>query len=75
MDSVRRYFRLPKTQIAYVRFITEAYDGLVQVKSLPGRGEIEWIIPESQLEQAEALIRALEKEVGLVDIEKPDDWP
>jgi hypothetical protein len=58
-----------------VRFTVEAYEGLAQVTSLPGRGEMEWRIPEGLLAAAEALSRALELEAGLVPIPRPPDWP
>jgi len=69
------YYRLPLSQIAYVRFIVESYDGLAQVTSLPGRGEMEWIVPGGMVAVADALARALSDEVGLVAIPRPEDWP
>lgn len=76
MEEIKHlYFRLPKEQISYVRFLVEAYDGIAQVSSLPGRGEIEWIIPLSQWDNAQSLINAIKDEIGLVPIEKPTDWP
>ena len=44
-ECCQLFFRLPREQIAYVRFIVESYEGLAQVTSLPGRGEMEWLIP------------------------------
>jgi hypothetical protein len=73
--SLRRYYRLPKEEIAFIRFIVEAYDGLAQVTSLPGRAEMEWVIPEELIEQAEALAVSLAKEIPLVPIPRPEDWP
>lgn len=69
------YFRLPPKDIAYVRFIVESYEGLAQVTSLPGRGEMEWIVPTSLLPEAESLAAALSQEISLVRIEPPSDWP
>ena len=67
---------MPATpQIAYVRFIIEAYDGLAQVTSLPGRGEMEWLVPDELIAQAEALASALAEEAGLTPIPRPEDWP
>ncbi len=71
----RYYFRLPLSQIAYARFIVESYEGLAQVTSLPGRGEMEWIVPLGMVALADALARALGHEVGLVAIPRPEDWP
>jgi hypothetical protein len=73
-ECTRRYFRLPLAQISYVKFVVEAYEGLAQVSSRPGRGEMEWVVPPGLEQQAEALARALEAEAGLVPIAPPDDW-
>jgi len=70
-----RYFRVPLGEIAYVRFIVESYEGLAQVTSLPGRAEMEWIVPEEMIGPAEALAEALSREVALVAIPRPPDWP
>jgi hypothetical protein len=71
---VRLYFRVEASQIGYIRFIVESYEGLAQVTSLPGRAQLEWIVPRSLLPQAEALARALAAETLLVPIERPEDW-
>jgi hypothetical protein len=70
----RRYFRLPLEQIAYVRFIVESYEGLAQVTSLPGRAEMEWVVPTALAPLADSLARALALEAGLTAIARPDDW-
>lgn len=72
---LRRYFRLPRENIAYVRFVVEAYEGLALVSSPPSRGEMEWFVPVALAEQADELARALETEAGLVSITRPQDWP
>jgi hypothetical protein len=71
----RLYYRVPLDQIAYVRFVVEAYDGLAQVTSLPGRAEMEWRVPDSMLAAAEKLAGSLADEAGLVPIPRPPDWP
>jgi hypothetical protein len=73
--TLQRYFRLPIEEIAYVRFVVEAYEGLAQVTSLPGRAEMEWRIPEGLIAAAEELAGALAVEVGLAPIPRPPDWP
>jgi len=71
----RRYFRVPLDQIAYVRFVVESYEGLAQVTSLPGRAEMEWVVPAAFAEVAGSLAHALAEEAGLVPIARPADWP
>jgi hypothetical protein len=72
---VRFYFRVPVEQIAYVRFVVESYEGLAQVTSLPGRTDMQWLVPIEHRSTAEALARALASEVQLVPIPCPPDWP
>jgi hypothetical protein len=57
-----------------VRFVVEAYDGLAQVTSRPGRAEMEWLVPPGQEREAQRLARALQREAGLTPIPRPQDW-
>jgi hypothetical protein len=71
-----RFFRLPVTEIGYVRMIVEAYDGLATVRSNgSSRGEIEWLVGEGLEAEADELAARLAAEVGLMAIERPSDWP
>ena len=70
-----RYYRVPVSEIGYVRMIVESYDGLAVVRSLAGgRGEIEWLLGEGMEEEAEELAERLRAEVGLCPIARPGDW-
>ena len=72
----RRFFRVPLEEIAYVRAVLEGYDGLAVLRSPdPRRGEVEWLIGEGLEDDADALLRVLEKEAGLIEIPQPPDWP
>ena len=64
-QCVRWVFRLSRRHIAYVRFVLEAYEGLAQMTSEPGRAEVTWTVPASQVVAARALATALRAEVGL----------
>jgi len=70
-----RYFRVPLSEIAYVRMIVEAFDGLAVVRSLSSsRGEIEWIIGEGMEAEAEEVAQRLAQLTGMCPIERPADW-
>lgn len=71
----RIFFRIPLPAITHVRFVLEAHEGLAQMTSLPGRGEILWIVPQKQLADALDLAAALAVELPLVRIPPPPDWP
>lgn len=50
--------------------VVEAYEGLaVVVSPRAGSGLIEWWVAPGREEEADALARALEKEVGLVPVD------
>jgi hypothetical protein len=71
-----RFFRIHPPQIGYVRAIVEAYDGLAVVHAPdPKRGEIEWLVGDGLEAEAEVLIRRLGREAGLIEIDRPVDWP
>jgi hypothetical protein len=70
-----RFFRVPVSQIGYVRAIIEGYDGVAQVFAPDwNRGEIEWRIAAGQEHEADAIAARLAKEADLQDIERPAGW-
>jgi hypothetical protein len=70
-----RYYRVPLSEIGYVRMIVESYDGLAVVRSLGGgRGEIEWLLCDGLEAEADQLAERLRDEVGLCPIARPHDW-
>ncbi len=71
-----RFYRVPLEQIAYVRAIVEAYDGVALIFSPAARrGEIEWQIGEGLEDEASTIARRLMREAGLIEIARPGDWP
>lgn len=70
-----RYFRVPLAEIAYIRMIVEAFDGLAVVRSLcDSRGEIEWLIGEGLEAEADEVARRLQVLTGMCPIDRPADW-
>lgn len=72
--TLHLFFEVPRHAIGYVRFIVEAYEGLAQVRSMPRRNLVEWIVPIGLVEQSRLLANALQNEVGLKAIDPPADW-
>jgi uncharacterized protein DUF4911 len=71
-----RFFRVHPPEIGYVRAIVEAYDGLAVVLAPdPKRGEIEWLIGDGLEAEADALVTRLQREAGIIEIDRPADWP
>jgi len=69
---LKRYYRLPPQQIAWLRFVLESYDGLAFVRSLDGRlGLVEVAYPPSRRHDAETLLDSLGRDVPLEQVEPP----
>lgn len=69
----KRYYRVPRSQIAYLRFILESYDGLAFMSTLDNReARIEISYPPSRQADAEGLLVALAGEVEMTEVSAPD---
>lgn len=75
-DLVKRYFRLPRRHIGYLRFILESYDGLAFVSTLQAQdGLIVITCPVSRFEDTDRLIGALAGELDMLELAAPDIEP
>jgi len=71
---IKRYYRLPAQQIAWLRFVLESYDGLAFVRSLDGRrGLVEVAYPPSRGADAERLLASLAREALLEEVDPPPE--
>lgn len=69
---VKRCFRVDRSQIAYLRFILEGYDGLVFLRTLDPRAAlVEAAYAPSSRRDAEALLAALVDECTMSEA----PWP
>ncbi len=65
----KRFFRISRTQIAYLRFILESYDGLAFVRTLDSREAIvEIAYPLLRTRDAEELLEALATGIDLAEL-------
>jgi hypothetical protein len=64
----KKYFRLPRKQIGFLRFILESYDGLAFARTLDSRlALVEIAYPPSR----QALITSLAEDLALEEAEAP----
>lgn len=64
-----RYFRVERRDIAYFRFILDAYEGFATLSTLDAQqGLVVLSIPESQSDAVEALLAALGREISLEEV-------
>jgi hypothetical protein len=69
---LKRYYHVPRTEIGYLRFILESYDGLAFMRTIdPRAGLIEVAHPHSRKEDVEDLLLALSTEVSMEEAPAP----
>ena len=72
----RRYYRMPKAEIAYLRYTLESYDGLAYQRTLDSAsGLVEILWPRERSEDVEALLAALSEELDWREVAPPDVVP
>lgn len=68
----RRYLKIDRADIAYLRFTLEAYDGLGFFRTVDNEAAIvELSFPPSQGTVVEALLSALQEECPLIEVPQP----
>jgi hypothetical protein len=66
------YFLLPRSEIGFLRFILESYDGLGFARTLdPRQGLVEIAFPASRRLDVERLLGALAGEIGIKEVPAP----
>ena len=64
MKTTERYYRVDRRQIAFIKFIFEAYDGIAGIRTTdPVKGIIKLHIAPGCQEQVEQVLRDLKKEI------------
>jgi hypothetical protein len=68
-----RYFRVDRRDIAYFRFILEAYEGLSVLSTVDASaGVVVVTIADDFVHDVDDLITALGREIGLTEITQPE---
>ena len=71
MECIRKYYRVERKEIAYLRFILEAYDGIALLETIdPRKGLVVLHIPPECEKDVETLLEGLS---GELMIEKSDE--
>jgi hypothetical protein len=68
-----RYFKVDRSQHAYLTFIVESYEGICTVSTVDNANGIIRVLPsEGQQQDLEGLIHALQEEIGMEEVSWPD---
>ncbi|MEW6616023.1 MAG: DUF4911 domain-containing protein [Thermodesulfobacteriota bacterium] len=74
MKTIERYFRVQKENIAFIKFILEAYDGMAVMRTLdPFEGVVELIIAPDFEREVNELLDNLRGEFEVQPINPPTD--
>jgi hypothetical protein len=64
LKTIERYYRVDRRQIAFIKFVFEAYDGIAGMRTTdPAKGIIKLHIAPGCEEQVEQILRDLQKEI------------
>ena len=63
-ETIKRYYRVDRREIAFIKFIFEAYDGIAVLETLdPKAGIVVFHIAPGCEPDAEAILQDLEREI------------
>ncbi|HJX59824.1 MAG TPA: DUF4911 domain-containing protein [Thermodesulfobacteriota bacterium] len=66
MDTVSRYYRLHRKDIAYFKFIIESYDGMAVVRTKdPHEAIVELMVAPGWEKDVEKVIEGLQREIEI----------
>jgi hypothetical protein len=72
MDTHSRFFRLPRKDIAYFKFIIESYEGMAVVRTKNAHEAIvELMVAPGWEKEADTLIEALRSEILIESLDDP----
>jgi hypothetical protein len=76
LKTTERYYRVDRRQIAFIKFIFEAYDGIAGIRTTdPVKGIIKLHIAPGCQEQVEQVLRDLKKEILIRRLATEADAP
>lgn len=74
-NTIPRFFRIDRREMAFVKFVVEAYEGLAVMRTLDaGRGEVVFCIAPGCEAVMDALIDDLRREILIEPIPRPPDY-
>ena len=64
LETIKKYYRVDRSEISYLRFVLESYEGVGILTTLdPATGSVVLIISPGCLKEAEMIIADLQKEM------------
>jgi hypothetical protein len=64
LETIKRHYRVDRRQIAFIKFIFEAYDGIAGMRTInPTKGIVKLHIAPGCEEQVDRILQDLKKEI------------
>ncbi|RZB33998.1 MAG: hypothetical protein SRB2_03391 [Desulfobacteraceae bacterium Eth-SRB2] len=64
MNTIKKYFRVDRRKIAFLKFIFEAYDGIVTITTVdPDKGVVQLCIAPGCEDDVEMILQDLKKDI------------
>jgi hypothetical protein len=74
LQTVRKKFRVDTSQISFLKFILEAYEGMAQLTTLdPGSGIVEIYVAPGCMKDFEKIVKDLKKQMLIEVIEYSEE--
>ncbi len=74
LQTVRKKFRVDTSQISFLKFILEAYEGMAQLTTLdPGLGLVEIYVAPGCMKDFEKIVKDLKKQMLIEVIEYSEE--
>ena len=72
MKSIRRYYRIDRRQIAFLKFILEAYDGIATLSTIDARkGIVSLDIPPGCQSDVDSVMEDLGRQMMIEALDSP----
>ena len=69
MNTIKKYFRVDRREIAFLKFIFEAYDGIVTITTVdPDQGVVLFSIAPGCEDDVEIILQDLKKDILIEQI-------
>ena len=70
METIKKYYRVDRRKIGFIKFIFEAYDGLATITTVdPESGIVNIQIPQGCEKDVQMILESLNKDILIEDVD------
>ncbi len=76
VETIKKYYRIHRSKIAFFKFILEGYDGLAMLTTInPERGEVLIRVAPGREAEVDTIVEELKKNMMIESVIKPELIP